>query len=170
MGGDGRSGRDVLLPEGVPPDVFRATMARWPSGVTVVTCDSDGEPVGMTASSFSSLSLDPPLVLVCVARTATAHDPLCDAAGFAVHVLSREQEDISRAFARPGPEKFADHPDVRGAFDVPLLPVGVARMTCALESTLGGGDHTIVVGRVLAAEHTDARPLLYADRGYHGLG
>lgn len=157
--------------DGVDPGVFRATLARWASGVTVVTCAdaSTSAPVGMTASSFSSLSLDPPLVLVCVAAAASAHDPLVGAEGFAVHILSRDQADLSQAFARPGTEKFDLVPDEHGPFDAPLLPLGAARLACAHEAALPGGDHTILVGRVVAAEHTHAAQLLYADRGYHGL-
>lgn len=171
MGGDGPSatGGPATCPEGVSAEEFRAALARWASGVTVVTCRHLDEPVGMTASSFTSLSLEPPLVLVCVKRTAAAHAPLTEAPGFAVHVLSRGQEDLSRAFARPGPEKFADHPDERGPFDAPLLAMGVARIACAHETVTPVGDHSILVGRVVAVEHSDAPPLLYADRGYHGL-
>lgn len=158
-----------IAPGGVDPETFRATLARWASGVTVLTCRDGQEPVGMTASSFASLSLEPPLVLACVGNRAQAHDALVGAPGFAVHVLSRDQEDLSQLFARPGPEKFAETGDTRGPFEAPLLPLGVARLVCAHEAALPGGDHTILVGRVVAAEHTGARQLLYADRGYRAL-
>jgi flavin reductase (DIM6/NTAB) family NADH-FMN oxidoreductase RutF len=158
-----------IVHDGVDGETFRATLARWASGVTILTCRDGEEPVGMTASSFSSLSLDPPLVLACIGNRSQAHDALVGASGFAVHLLSREQEDLSGAFARPGPEKFAATGDVRGPFEAPLLPLGVARLVCAHEAALPGGDHTILVGRVVAAEHTEAPQLLYADRGYRGL-
>ena len=156
-------------PDGVDGETFRATLARWASGVTILTCRDGDEPVGMTASSFSSLSLDPPLVLACIGNRSQAHDPLVGASGFIVHVLSRDQEDLSGTFARPGPEKFGATGDVHGPFGAPLLPLGVARLACAHEAALPGGDHTILVGRVVAAEHTGAPPLLYADRGYRSL-
>ena len=78
---------------------FRETLALWPSGVSVLTARDDDELLGMTISSFSSLSLDPPLVLSCLDKRATSHDGLIGARGFAVHVLARDQENISRAFA-----------------------------------------------------------------------
>jgi flavin reductase (DIM6/NTAB) family NADH-FMN oxidoreductase RutF len=158
-----------VTPAGVSPREFRETLARWASGVTVVTARAGDEPVGMTAASFSSLSLDPPLVLVCVARSAHSHDGLVEAPGFAVHVLGADQADLSERFARAGAEKFAGLPDERGPYDVPLIPFGVARMVCAHEDALPGGDHTILVGRVVAAELAGDDPLVYANRTYSRL-
>ena len=120
---------------------FRATLALWPSGVTVLTAHGDQGLVGMTVSSFSSLSLEPPLILACVDKKAQSHDGLVGASGFAVHVLARDQEDISRGFARPGPEKFDEVDWENGEFGAPLLPVGVARLVCAHQAAfdLPGG-------------------------------
>lgn len=148
---------------------FRDTLARWPSGVTVVTALHEGEPVGMTAASFSSLSLDPPLVLVCIADTAFSHEGLCGAEGFAVHILGAEQAEMSAVFSRPGAEKFASYPYESGPFGAPLLPFGVARLVCARHSALNGGDHTILVGRVVSTELAGTDPLLYCNRGYGRL-
>jgi flavin reductase ActVB len=155
--------------ESVSEREFRDTLARWASGVTVVTARHDGEPVGMTAASFSSLSLDPPLVLVCVARSASSHRGLVAAPGFAIHILGAHQDEMSAMFAKPGPEKFAEYPDERGPFDVPLLPAGVARLVCAAHETLEGGDHTILIGRVVQTELAGTDPLLYCNRGYGRL-
>lgn len=159
----------MAQPPSVDPQDFRDALARWASGVTVVTARHDGQPHGMTVASFSSLSLDPPLVLVCVARGAYSHDPLVAAEGFAVHVLGSEQEDMSARFAHAGAEKFEGLPDERGPFGVPLLPAGVARLVCARHSELDGGDHTILVGRVIATELAGTDPLLYCNRSYHRL-
>ena len=155
--------------DSVQQSEFRDSLARWPSGVTVVTALHEGEPVGMTAASFSSLSLDPPLVLVCIADSAHSHDGLVGAPGFAVHVLGAEQAEMSAAFARPGPEKFGAYPYEPGPFDAPLLPFGVARMVCAHHAALPGGDHTILVGRVVSTELAGTDPLLYCNRGYGRL-
>lgn len=155
--------------ESVSEQDFRDTLARWPSGVTVVTARCTDEPLGMTAASFSSLSLDPPLVLLCIARSAYSHDGLVVAPGFAVHILGAEQEEISTLFARPGAEKFGNFPDERGDFDVPLLPFGVARMVCERHTTLDGGDHTILVGRVVSTELAGTDPLVYCNRTYERL-
>lgn len=152
--------------ESVSERRFRDALARWPSGVTVVTARDGDEPVGMTAASFSSLSLDPPLVLVCVARDANSRGGLVNAPGFAVHILGSEQAAVSRQFAEPGPEKFEDYPDVSGAFDAPLLPFGVALLVCAHHSALDGGDHTILVGRVVDTGLAGTDPLIYCNRGY----
>jgi flavin reductase (DIM6/NTAB) family NADH-FMN oxidoreductase RutF len=145
---------------------FRDALARWASGVTVVTARDGDEPVGMTAASFSSLSLDPPLVLVCVAHTANSHDALVGAPGFAVHVLGSSQGEMSARFAEPGPEKFADFPDQRGPFGAPLLPFGVALLICAHHAALDGGDHTILVGRVVDTDLAGSDPLVYCNRAY----
>jgi len=145
---------------------FRETLALWPSGVTVLTANADEELVGMTVSSFSSLSLDPPLILACLDKKARSHDGLVGARGFAVHVLARDQEEISRGFARPGPEKFDEVEWETGEFGAPLLPVGVARLVCAREAELDGGDHTILIGRVVNVARSGKPPLIYWDRDY----
>jgi 3-hydroxy-9,10-secoandrosta-1,3,5(10)-triene-9,17-dione monooxygenase reductase component len=155
-----------LARESVSERRFRDTLARWPSGVTVVTARDGDEPVGMTAASFSSLSLDPPLVLVCVARSAHSHDGLVAARGFAVHILGSGQAEMSARFAEPGPIKFDDYPDEPGPFGAPLLPFGVALLVCAHHAALDGGDHTILVGRVVETDLAGADPLVYCNRGY----
>ena len=161
-------GQDVEM-ESVTEPEFRDALARWGSGVTVVTARAGDEPVGMTVASFSSLSLEPPLVLACIAHSAASHDGLVEAPGFAVHVLGSEQAEMSAAFAQPGPEKFDDHPDEPGPFGVPLLPFGVARLVCARYDALPGGDHTILVGRVVSTELAGSDPLLYCNRAYDRL-
>jgi flavin reductase (DIM6/NTAB) family NADH-FMN oxidoreductase RutF len=150
--------------ESVTEREFRDTLARGASGVTVVTARHDGEPVGMTAASFASLSLAPPLVLVCIAHSASSHEGLVEAPGFAIHILGADQDDVSALFAQPGPDKFAGFPDERGPFGVPLLPAGVARLVCAPHEALEGGDHTILIGRVVRTELTGTDPLLYCNR------
>ncbi|MEZ5081252.1 MAG: flavin reductase family protein [Thermoleophilia bacterium] len=149
---------------------FRDTLSLWPSGVTVVTAQGPHGPTGMTASSFSSLSLDPPLVLICVARHAKSHDALCGAPGFAVHVLDRTQSELSTRFAKPGYEKFTPQDWEPGPFDAPILPMGVARMVCEHHSATQTGDHTILVGRVISSEITEAEPLLFWNRQYRTVG
>jgi flavin reductase (DIM6/NTAB) family NADH-FMN oxidoreductase RutF len=152
--------------ESVSKRRFRDTLARWPSGVTIVTARDGDEPVGMTAASFSSLSLDPPLVLVCVAHTASSHDALVAAPGFAVHILGSEQAEMSARFAEPGAGKFDAYADERGPFDAPLLPFGVALLVCAHHGALEGGDHTILVGRVVETGLAGTDPLIYSNRAY----
>ncbi len=170
MGGPPRRGPVPLTAmESVTERDFRDTLARWASGVTVVTSRWQDQPIGMTAASFSSLSLDPPLVLICVAHGAFSHDGLVGAPGFAVHVLGAEQQEMSSLFAKPGADKFGGFPDERGAFDAPLLPFGVARLVCERHAALDGGDHTILVGRVVSTELAGTDPLLYCNRAYGKL-
>lgn len=171
MRGDGAGQlRDDLA--SVSPQDFRDALARWPSGVTVVTARDGESPVGMTAASFSSLSLEPPLILVCVDKAANAHDGLTGADGFAVHVLGREHEHLSVLFAQPGAAKFRGFRDERGIHGAPLLPFGPARINCVHDGAIEGGDHTILIGRVVAVElgPEGTEPLVYSDRTYHGLG
>ncbi|WP_217913454.1 flavin reductase family protein [Miltoncostaea marina] len=155
--------------ESVTEREFRDTLARWASGVTVITATHEGARYGMTAASFSSLSLDPPLVLICVARSAYSHDGLVGAPGFAVHILGAEQAEMSGLFSRAGADKFDGLVQGTGAFDAPLLPFGVARLVCERHSTLDGGDHTILVGRVVSTELAGTDPLIYCNRAYGRL-
>jgi flavin reductase (DIM6/NTAB) family NADH-FMN oxidoreductase RutF len=160
-----------LEPPSVSSQEFRDALARWASGVTIVTARDEerGEPVGITVASFSSLSLDPPLVLSCVARSARSHDALVGAPGFAVHILGAGQEDMSALFARPGADKFGAFPDDAGPFGVPLLPFDVARLVCAHHDAVEGGDHTILMGRVVETALAGTDPLLYCNRSYGRL-
>jgi flavin reductase ActVB len=155
--------------ESVNEQDFRDTLARWASGVTIVTSRVGDDPVGMTAASFSSLSLDPPLVLVCIARSAHSHDGLVEAPGFAVHMLGAGQDEMSALFARPGADKFGAFPHETGPFGAPLLPFGVARLVCERHSLLDGGDHTILVGRVVQTSLAGDDPLVYCNRAYWRL-
>ena len=172
-----RSGRDRLVagcvvsipmvsgPNDVSPDDFRAALARWPSGVTIVTAAG---PVGMTVSAFCSLSLDPPLVLVSLAHAATMHDPVLAADGFAVHILEHDQPELSTRFATPV-DRFDGLAYDTGPFGAPLLHGGVARLVCQKHATTDGGDHTILIGRVVQVDAHSGDPLLYYRGAYRGL-
>ena len=144
------------------PDLFRGVLGRFPSGVTVVTARDDaGRDHGMTVSSFCSLSLVPPLVLICVEKAASLHDVLGGAAHFAANVLAGDQEPLSRRFAELDDGRFDGLAVARGLTGCALLAGTVASLECAIRDRHPGGDHTIVVGEVIAAEVRDARPLLY---------
>jgi flavin reductase (DIM6/NTAB) family NADH-FMN oxidoreductase RutF len=152
----------------VSGDHFRAVLGHFCTGITVVTANDADGPVGFTAQSFSSLSLDPPLVLVCPALTSTSW-PRIEAAGhFCVNVLADDQEELGRGFAARGADKFAGigytpAPVTRS----PLLTGCLAWIDCRLEAVHSGGDHVIVVGRVMdlgVADH--GRPLLFYRGGF----
>jgi len=153
------------------PDTFRAVLGRFASGVTVVTATDDaGNDHGMTVSAFCSLSLEPPLVLVCIDRAASMHDLLQPDSAFAVNVLSAGQEALSRRFASGDPpNRFDGLGYHRGLTGVPLLEDVLAWLEARVDARVPQGDHTIVVGRVETAAARQDRPLLYYRGGYAQL-
>jgi 3-hydroxy-9,10-secoandrosta-1,3,5(10)-triene-9,17-dione monooxygenase reductase component len=160
----------------IDPRAFRDALGEFPTGVTIVTTrDGNGQPIGVTASSFNSVSLDPPLVLWSIARTARSHDIFTDNGYFAIHVLEASQTSLSDRFARAGENKFADLDCVDGFGAVPLLPDCRARFQCRLENCYDGGDHSIMVGRVLAFDRPGTAinapsPLIFYRGQYASLG
>jgi flavin reductase (DIM6/NTAB) family NADH-FMN oxidoreductase RutF len=146
---------------------FTRAMAHVPSPVTVVTTiDPSGRRRGFTASSFSSLSLDPPLVLVCPAKSAGSHDVFVQSSHFMINVLSAEQEEVARTFARSGHDKFAAVDAVPAELDLPGLPDATARLACARFDVLEGGDHSILVGWVEEVYCAGTEPLVYHNRTF----
>ncbi len=141
---------------------LRRAFGRFATGVTIVTtCPDGGKPEGMTANSFTSLSLDPPLLLWCPQRNAVSF-PAFEASGhFAVHVLRSSQQELAMHFARPSSDKFAGHDWEPGLGGSPLLPGCLARFECRTEQLLPGGDHAIMVGRILQIVTDEGEPLLY---------
>lgn len=149
---------------------FRQTCARFPTGVTILTVlDAEGAPRGMTASSFTSVSLDPPLVLVCVDHRATVMEHLRRCEHFGINILSEGQHELSARFARRGEDRFEAvewHPGHHG---VPLIPGVLAWFECAIRRMVDAGDHAILIAEVLRAEYRDGRPLVYFGSRYHKL-
>ena len=131
---------------------LREVMQRYPTGVTVVaTAGDDGAPCGLTVNSFTSVSLEPPLVLVCIDQASSSHDRLVEASSFAVSVLSRGQEQLARRFAvEPSPSRFDRVEWVQCPTGDPVLEGAAAWLACALHAVHAGGDHSILVGRVEA--------------------
>lgn len=153
----------------IPPADFRAALGSFAAGVTVVTTRApDGTLAGLTATSFTSVSLDPPLCLVCVARTADAHALLARADRFGVSLLAADQREISARFATHGADKFAGVAWAAGAATgVPLLEGAIATLECRVESRVPAGDHDLLVGRIQRVESRGGEPLLYL-RGRYG--
>jgi flavin reductase (DIM6/NTAB) family NADH-FMN oxidoreductase RutF len=151
---------------------FRDALGRFATGVTIVTTLApDGTPDGLTANSFTSVSLDPPLVLFCIARTATSWDAFAGAQAFAVHVLASHQRDLSARFASRVADKFEGIPWERGRGGVPVLAESLATFECAMHATHDAGDHRILIGRVEAFSHQSSEaPLLYYAGAYASLG
>jgi flavin reductase (DIM6/NTAB) family NADH-FMN oxidoreductase RutF len=149
---------------------FRRAMGHFASAVTVVTASlKDGQPVGITVTAFSSLSLDPPLVLICIDKRARLHDHLTRDAFFAVNILAEDQEAVSRRFASSEPDQFREIGYTDGAGGAPLIQDAVAAVECKVVDLLPGGDHTIIVGEVETTKIQEGKPLLYFRGGYASL-
>lgn len=153
----------------VGPDHFRSVMGHFATGVTVVTVTTPDGPVGLTANAVCSLSLEPLLLLVCFDNAARTLPPLRETGRFGVNVLASGQEDLARLFASklPEREKFAGIPHT--VHDgIPVIEGVLAWVGCRLERLIPGGDHTIGIGSVEAAEAGEGEPLLWFRGGYRG--
>lgn len=147
---------------------FRDALGRFATGVTVVTCDTEMGPLGITANSFASLSLDPPLVLWSPARASRRFNAFATADRYAIHILSTTQQDLCRRFATEGFD-FSGFDWTPSVHDVPLFGNCLARFECVRLAVHDGGDHAIIVGHVTAAEVSDGEPLLFAGGRYGGF-
>ncbi len=153
------------------PRLLRDALGCFLTGVTVITCrEPDGTPRGFTANSFTSVSLDPPLLLVCIGKGAWSHDVFTEASSFAVNVLSEDQREISGLFASKSADKFDVASWREGTLNTPLLDNTLAWFECTPEQTIEAGDHTILIGRVAAFDHAPKRPLGYCRGNYVDLG
>ncbi|MBI77538.1 MAG: flavin reductase [Rhodospirillaceae bacterium] len=148
---------------------FRNTVGCFATGITVITTvDVDGLPIGLTANSFTSVSLDPPMVLFCLDRKVASFDSFTIGKGFAVNILSSNQVDVSNRFAQSGPDKWEGFHYETWDSGVPILPGCLANIECCGHSILDAGDHVIVIGEVknLASAGGDVKPILYYRGGY----
>jgi 3-hydroxy-9,10-secoandrosta-1,3,5(10)-triene-9,17-dione monooxygenase reductase component len=154
----------------VDPAAFRKALGQFASGVTVVTTrDAKGRPLGLTVSAFCSVSLKPPLVLVCIDHRSEANRGLRESGRFAVSVLSEDQADVSRRFALPGPEKLEGFAFAEGEHGLPLVPGAVAQLECRVRSFHDEGDHAVWVGEVSRSAARPGRPLLHHAGRYRRL-
>ncbi|VTR10801.1 NADH:FMN oxidoreductase [Clostridioides difficile] len=146
---------------------FRSAMARFPSGVTIVTTvDNSGVERGFTATSFCSVSMDPPLVLVCLAERAECHSAFEQVQRWMVHIIAPEHEPIARLFATRGAEKFGGTQFVRSRSQLPQLAGAPVALECRSHARYPAGDHTILVGEVVAVSASGTEPALYYEREF----
>ena len=153
----------------VDAESFRSALRRFASGVTVVTVSHDEELHGMTASSFASVSLDPPQILVCLDKASRTRALILEKGSFAVNILSDDQEEVSRSFSRRGTKPFDRLGHRTGVAGDPLLDGAIAYIECRLDQMVEAGDHDIFVGEVVACEAGPGTPLLYYDQAYRSL-
>ena len=150
---------------------LRTALGRFTTGVTIVTCvDAAGEPVGLTVNSFSSLSLDPPLVLWSLRRESPSAAAFGAARHFAVNVLAESQLGVSRHFAARRADRFAEGAWGPGRHGAPVLAGTAATFECATESVQAAGDHLLFIGRVLACSDSTVAPLLFQSGHYRTIG
>jgi len=160
--------QDLL--QGVASDAFRRACGRFATGVTIASVvDRDGTPHGLTVSSFTSVSLAPPLILIALAHSASVVDAFRGARFFAVNVLSAGQQALSERFARKGEDRFDGLAWHSGETGAPLLPGTLAEIECVLRHRFTAGDHDLLVGEVVRAVAHDGAPLLYFAGRYRTL-
>ena len=157
----------------VAPELFRNTLSKFCTGVTIVTAKNQDGVHGLTVNAFSSVSLDPPLILVCIQKNGLAHSFLCDCEAFVVNILSTEQKELSDRFANPRLDSDARFRD--SAFEVsekgiPILTGNLGHLECRVVDQIEGGDHTIFIGQVENADFSDGKqPLLFYGSKYADL-
>ena len=158
----------------IDQQAFKDTLSHWASGVTVVTAHRGDERVGITASSFSSVSLDPPLILICVVKKLYTHQIIQESGSFGVHILQTEQLEWGMRFAGMIPEiedRFAGLNVTTAVTGAPILADAMAWLDCRVANAHDSGDHTIFVGEVMATKSGDiGEPLLYYHRQWRQLG
>ena len=160
-----------MLPS-VSPERLREAAGAFVTGVTIVTTSADDAQFGCTANAVASLSLEPPLMLVCLDRAANTHPRMLEATTFVINVIraGAENERLARLFASKDDDKFAGVPFRQGLGGAPILDAALAWLECELDRTYEGGDHTIFVGRVIDAAAEDGNPLIFHHGRFSGLG
>jgi len=152
---------------GLDADGFRRVMGSLPAGVTIVTSrDAEGHPKGLTVSACSSVSLEPPLLLVCVDRRSSSLQAIKATGVFAVNILRAGQQDLAARFASRREDRFTDVSCLSGRLDLPVLEGTVGHAECELFAVVDAGDHAIVIGLIVDGDACDAVPLLYFRRQY----
>jgi len=161
---------DTTPPSEIDPRAFRDALGSFVTGVTIVTTrGGDGTDIGLTANSFNSVSLEPPMVLWSLALSSSSLPAFRTAPWWAVHILASEQQDLSARFAQRGIDKFAGLEVSRGPGDIPLLDGCAARFICRAAYEHEGGDHAIFVGQVLEFDRQGRKPLVYHEGRYAGV-
>jgi flavin reductase (DIM6/NTAB) family NADH-FMN oxidoreductase RutF len=160
-----------VSPAEIDPFQFRQLLGRFATGVTILTLATpEGRPLGMTANSLASVSLQPPLLSVCVDREAEMHDVILEAPEFVVNVLATPQEALARRFSDKHEDRFDGVGYHLSSEGLILLDSVLAHIVCERHATYPAGDHTIVLGRVVGGATSDERPLLFYRGGYAALG
>jgi flavin reductase (DIM6/NTAB) family NADH-FMN oxidoreductase RutF len=149
---------------------FRRVCAKYATGIAILTVlDSNGCPQGMTVNSFTSVSLEPPLILACIDRRTAFLSHFQPATRFAINILGEEHKELSARFARSGLDRFDGVGWTRGETGAPILPDMLAAIECAVTHLVEAGDHVVVIGEALHASWREGRPLIYFNSSYQEL-
>jgi len=148
---------------------FKLALSHFASGVTIVTTEHEGTDYGLTVASFASLSLSPPLVLVCISKSSSSHEPIAASGKFGVSILASDQEAVSGRFASRGGDKFAGLDVRRGTLGLPLVGNALATLECRVRDQVVGGDHSIFIGEVVDTQTREGAPLLYFRAAYREM-
>lgn len=155
----------------VDKEAFRKACARFATGIAVATVIGTDEAAhGLTVNSFASVSLSPPLVLICVDHNSAVLKHFRASPYFGVNILREDQKDVSAHFARKGHDRFGEVAWVAGKTGVPLLPEALGVLECKVTDTVEAGDHAILIGKVVRADWHDGRPLIFYNSAYRNLG
>ncbi|MGD6747407.1 flavin reductase [Streptomyces sp. BH106] len=153
----------------VDADLVKGVHRKFITGVTVVTTDDDGTPRGLAVNAFASISLDPPMVLVCVQRSSSTHPALHRATHIGINILAADQLDVAKVFASKGTDKFAALDWAPGEHGAPLLAGSAAQLEVEIGERLEAGSHTVFTGRVVSASHSELAPLVYSGGGFFDI-
>jgi len=154
----------------VTSEEFRRACGRFATGVTIASVlDPQGVPHGLTVSSFTSVSLSPPLILICLGHEVTIIEIFRASRYFGINVLAKEQRGLSERFARKGEDRFNGLEWQRGETGVPLLTGTLASIECAIEQRFTAGDHDILIGEMVSARVADGEPLIHFASQYRTL-
>lgn len=153
----------------IDPETFRQVMRNLASGVSIVTACLDGFPFGMTATSFTAVSLEPVLILISLEKTTRTYRAVENTQRFAVNILGRDQADVALSFATAGIDRFQDVSYTLSESGLPILDGSIGALECEVSDRMDGGDHAIFVGTVSAGVFTTGEPLLYFQRRYRQM-
>ncbi|MFJ8748372.1 flavin reductase [Streptomyces sp. NPDC102441] len=153
----------------VEPELVRGVHRKFITGVTVVTTDDEGTPRGLAVNAFSSISLDPPMVLVCVQRSSSTHPVLHRARHLGINILAADQLDVAKTFAGKSQDKFADIRWSPGEHGAPLIEGSSAQLEVEIGERIEAGSHSVFTGRVVSARHDDRAPLVYSGGGFFDI-
>lgn len=147
---------------------LRTLLGQYATGVTVVTTvDDTGHKIGMTANSFSSVSLNPPLILWSIAKTSSNAQTFCNAKNFAINILAEQQHQASNHFAKSASDKFSEFDAVSELHGVPVLTEALTSFICKTHNIVEAGDHFIILGEIEQCQHNGGKPLVFLNGQYH---